>query len=542
MSGDVIAPDPRHAGAAPESPWRRRHTAALAATVLLAWAHLVPFFGYLTDDTFIHLQFAKNLIRGDGFAFNSGEPTYGATSPLWVLLLAGIGRLVAGAGATPNDVVQMPELAWVAKVCGALFLGLSVLLVARLGRVLGWRPWSAVATALLLSAHAWSARWAISGMETPLAVFLVLLALNALAGTLIEGRGAFAPGALLGLATLARPECWLLVALGLLSIALSGDRHRERTVAALAGVAVGAGPWLVAAWLWFHRIFPNTSAAKAGAWLDPSLMVAALRASLRILISTDAIPIAAAVVALALAGPALSGSLPPGRRAFWLVVAAWPLVLVAGLAAGGVQVISRYLLPAVPSVLLLGVASLQWASERLKASGKAAAVLVFVALYAVPNVYLTLRYSAPHARRHTAGLRSSLATFGVWARIHTPPGTLIATPDIGAVGYYSDRPVLDLFGLVTPALAPIAVHEGYDAIVDRFLYEREGRPEFLIDRAREANRLARDNDPSNPYAFLMARAIPDLGITRPVRYIYSLYVIRWEIYDRMHPRLASVPD
>jgi len=532
----VTAPEPP---LAPRHPWHPRHTAILVAILLLGLGHLTPFLGYLTDDTFIHLQFAKNLIGGRGFAFNAGEPTYGSTSPLWVLLLAGVGRFVPGAGATPADVARMPEIAWVAKACGAVFLALSLLLLARLGRTLGWRPASALALPALLAAHAWSARWAISGMETPLAVFLVVLALGAVARAAIEGRGGFLAGLFLGLATLARPECWILAALGVGAVALAAEEGRgKRTLAALAGVAAGAGPWLVDAWLLFHRLLPNTSAAKAGAPFVPGLMISALRASLRILISTDAIPIALAVVAMALAGPGLLRSLPRGRRAFWLMAGAWPLLLVAGLAAGGVQVISRYLLPAVPSLLLLGVASLQWASGRLGARRQVLAVVLLVALYAAPNAYLTLRYSAPHARRHTAGLRSSLATFGLWARGHTPPKTVIATPDIGAFGYYSDRPVLDLFGLVTPAMAPIAVREGYDAIVDRLLFERVGRPSYLIDRAREANRLARTDDPANPYVFTVAREISDLGITRPAPYVYSLYSIRWDVYDRMHPRLA----
>src|SRR5207244_5795722 len=100
---------------------------------------------------------------------------------------------------------------------------------------------------------------------------------------------------------------------------------------ALGGVALGAGPWLAAAWLLFHRLLPNTSAAKAGAPFVPGLMASALQTSLRILIATDAVPITLAVVAVALVGPGLLRSLPRGRRAFWLLVAAWPLLLVAGL-------------------------------------------------------------------------------------------------------------------------------------------------------------------------------------------------------------------
>src|SRR6185503_5014700 len=37
---------------------------ALAGILALAVAHTLPFRDYLTDDTFIHLQFAKNLLRG----------------------------------------------------------------------------------------------------------------------------------------------------------------------------------------------------------------------------------------------------------------------------------------------------------------------------------------------------------------------------------------------------------------------------------------------------------------------------------------------
>ncbi|MEY4069684.1 MAG: hypothetical protein RL721_298, partial [Candidatus Eisenbacteria bacterium] len=57
---------------------------ALLVCTALAW----PLRDYLTDDTFIHLQYARHLAGGEGFVFNAGERVYGSTSPLWVLLLA----------------------------------------------------------------------------------------------------------------------------------------------------------------------------------------------------------------------------------------------------------------------------------------------------------------------------------------------------------------------------------------------------------------------------------------------------------------------
>lgn len=527
----------------PAERWHARHGLCLAAIFVFALAYLVPFLGYLTDDTFIYLQFARNLLAGHGFSFNAGDPTYGATSPLWVFLIAGVGSNLFGTEEAPRSVDSMPALAWVAKAWGVLFLALSIILIVQLGRSLGWRPWRALALGALLAAHAWSARWAISGMETPLAVFLTLLCLVALARVLLEGKGTFGPGFLLGLATLARPECWLLLALGLVAIWLAGERRRLARVApALAGAALAVIPWSLTAWHWFHQLLPNTSAAKAGAIANATVALSTIRDSFRILLSTDALSVALALLALALAGPNLLRALPRGRREFWCVMVAWPAAVILGLAVGGVQVVSRYLLPAVPSILLLGMASFGWATDRLGSKTKGAALLAFIALYVGQNTWITVHYSAPHAHRHTAGLRTSLGSLALWARANTQPGTTFAVPDIGMFGYYSDRPVLDLFGLVTPSMAPIVVREGYDSVVQRMLFEHVGRPGYLIDRARESSRLDRTRDPENPYQFLMARTIPDLGITRPGEFVYSLYAIRWGLYDQMHPRYAGRND
>jgi hypothetical protein len=42
-----------------------------------------------------------------------------------------------------------------------------------------------------------------------------------------------------------------------------------------------------------------------------------------------------------------------------------------------------------------------------------------------------------------------------WIDENTPPGAIIAVHDIGAVGYVTDRPLLDLAGLITPEVIPI---------------------------------------------------------------------------------------
>lgn len=64
---------------------------AFVAVWLVAW--FIYGYSYWEDDAFIHLEFARSVAEGRGFAFD-GLVTYGDTSPLWVLLLAGAHALI----------------------------------------------------------------------------------------------------------------------------------------------------------------------------------------------------------------------------------------------------------------------------------------------------------------------------------------------------------------------------------------------------------------------------------------------------------------
>ncbi|MCK4351170.1 MAG: hypothetical protein KAX13_09935, partial [Candidatus Krumholzibacteria bacterium] len=63
---------------------------SLALVVLLIAGF--RFYNYLPDDTFITLRYVKNVTRGEGFVFNSGERVEGYTNFLWLILLATAGK------------------------------------------------------------------------------------------------------------------------------------------------------------------------------------------------------------------------------------------------------------------------------------------------------------------------------------------------------------------------------------------------------------------------------------------------------------------
>jgi len=516
-----------------------RSRALLLLLLLAATAALAPFLDYLTDDTFIHLQFAKHLVQGAGFSFNAGEPTYGATSPLWVMLLAAAGKILPISVASPPDAVSMPALAWIAKALGALFHLLAIAVLVRTGKRLGWDDRTSLGLGFLLAAQSWAVRWAVSGMETPLATACVALALYGLAGILVRGRSGWWTGLFLGLAALARPESYLLAGIVLVAAWLGSENRTRRVLEILAGLGIVILPWLVTAWRSFHTLLPNTAAAKAGGIGNPGLFVAAAHAIFQVELAADALPLLLLVLVLAFGNATAALPRARGRRMFWLACAAWPTLLSLSFAFQGVQVVSRYLLPATPCVLLIGMASFRWVVARMAPRRYGSALAVLLVAFALQNALFTAFVSAPSTRAHTRGLRDSLVTIGIWARDHTPRDAFFAVADIGAFGYYSDRRVLDLYGLVTPVMAPLSVREGYDEIVERVEYEVAGRPQYLVDRHPLPGRLASAADLPTPYRLLFSRRISNLGITRARGYFYSVYSIDWRVVDQTRQRVAA---
>ena len=121
------------------------------------------YLGVPLDDVYIHAQFAKDLLHGFGYSFQSGLPLTADTSPLWVVLLA------IGGFFTPRFELVAISLSMLAY----LALGSGVYRVARdvFGMAENHARLAGLGT-VLSSRLAWSG---MSGMETALAALLMLL-------------------------------------------------------------------------------------------------------------------------------------------------------------------------------------------------------------------------------------------------------------------------------------------------------------------------------------------------------------------------------
>ena len=484
----------------------------------------IPVAGSMTDDSYIHLQYARNLAETGQLAFNRGEPSYGATSPLWVAILAAL-RLV-GLGA----------VGW-CRVLSWFFGAATVALLYRFVLRLDGRREVAACAALILAGEAWLLRWSSTGMETSLAAFAVLACLRAGLEVGRSARHSALFGLLLFLAVLARPEALLLVPLAAASFAAAGGgvSWRRRCV-----WLVVCAPLLV---LWFlvirahtGTLLPLTAGAKQGRFALSGAALTGFLVALKIITATLLLP---ALAALALAAAWLlrdrrllagwRGSFPGGV----LLACAWVFALPAVYVLLDFHLLSRYLLPVFPALAAAGTVG----AARLFGGPALRRMRSVLAVFTAATMIQSLAFYAAvvvrPTREFTRGLEEVIAPIGVWLGENTPEGTVVAAPDIGAIGWYSRRTVLDLGGLVSPQINRMRREIDLERIIDQGLYLEFG-PDYFVDRHGEPLRFEGAVIRGVRFEAVASGSVSNLGIRKPDPVTYVLY--------RLHPGREEMPE
>jgi hypothetical protein len=142
----------------------------------------------------------------------------------------------------------------------------------------------------------------------------------------------------------------------------------------------------------------------------------------------------------------------------------------------------RYLLPAVPLLLVALALGARALALRLPERLVAAPAMALLALAAV-GVASTALPESRHLHNDVRNINEVQRALGEWLAERLPPGTWIAATDAGAVRYFSNLPTLDALGLNTPQMlepddAFIRAH-AVAALVWMPAWFRPVRPELL---------------------------------------------------------------
>ncbi len=464
---------------------KRYHILATAvllgvSALYLGWLAISSQLGFPLDDAWIHQTYARNLVMYRAFVYTPGAPSAGSTAPLWTILLA----LAYWFGVEP--------LLW-SYLLGILALFLLSIGVVKLGSRLFPDHTDRAAWAGLVVLSEWHLVWAaFSGMETVLYAAGVVWLMERYMAWEIEQRETDAPARrslqapfLLGLIggglILVRPEGVLLLALLAVAGLLARRRRSLRrtlsiAIDAAAGAALLLIPYLVFNQLYSGSWLPNTFYAKQieyAALLAQPIWTRLWSVLKPTWVGAQALLVPGAIYALvALWRPHPRCAVHPhlGRYTRLVPVLWWLLTwLIYALRLPVDYQHGRYLMPTIPILALLGVVgTMAWLrprSPRLLRRVIGRATPWIIALLLTGFLVIGARAFAVDV----GFINGEMVAVAHWLNQHTPPDAIIAAHDIGAIGYFSRRPLLDLAGLVTPEIIPLLRDE------PRLL-------EFILDR------------------------------------------------------------
>ncbi|HEX9829681.1 MAG TPA: hypothetical protein VGB10_05665 [Bacteroidota bacterium] len=471
--------------------------------VLVFYVTAALHFDYTPDDTYIYMQYAKNIASGDGFAFNAGEPSYGVTGPLWALLIA------AGAAMGLDPYI-------VGKTFDLVFASVAVAMVYVLTFFVVRDKRYAVLGAAMYSFDVWFLRWAGSGMESSLSVVLVLLSF------MYVYRNEYHLAAIAaGVLTLVRPEGALLFA----AIQVDNFLNSKEVKPAFRSFLVSCGlyalavlPWVLFSALYFGTVIPNTFIAKTSAGFSWESMLASFTTIVKIIGSSQGICGLALMVGLAIFWK---------REGWWLIRLdflglLWIVLLPLAYIVLSVQVVSRYLLMVSPFIVIYGLWGLKRLEEEWKLPERTAmAALAVVAVLSVGlNQYVYYDKVVPHMEQFAAGMNDALKPIAYWLHESTDADAVVLTPDVGLIGYVSGRRMFDTAGLVTPAVKKAFGNITYNEGMRKQLYKSVVEPDYILDRGDEPERLA-----SPDILPVMTGMFPSMSVTNPEKEYYTLYKV-----------------
>jgi hypothetical protein len=432
------------------------------------------------DDAFITFRYARNLLAGNGFVYNPGEAVLGTTTPLYTLLMAGLG-VPWGAANAP-----FPSLA---LAVNALADAATCLLLVWLGKRIGAR-WAGWAAAAVWAVAPFSVTFAIGGLETSL---YVLLLTGTTAAALAGKRVA---AALLGaMALLTRPDALILVGPLVLERAYSAFFARpreERQPLRWAEAAAFGAPvlaWGIFATLTFGSPLPNSILAKAVAYhLQPAdALIRLIQHYATPFLEENLLgaPLAIAIGIVLYPTLCVIGSLGAFKKAPrllpWLL---YPWLYLATFALPNPLIFRWYLTPPLPAYFLLILFGLERVLERVVAgrthrsapaglghSNRGYAVLAVLLIYpliftlsdwqlhpdhgqdqpAPEMAFIKLELLYRQAAVRIAPLMDAYSRGGPLqdaTRSRTAP--TLAAGDVGVLGFYTPGRILDTVGLNSP--------------------------------------------------------------------------------------------
>ncbi len=466
------------------------------------WTCTAGHYGVPLDDAWIHYHFASNLVQGNGFVYNLGEPVSGSTSPLWVFVLAGAFFLSG-------------EFLVTSKILSGLFFLGTAAAVYLFALQQGYQRRIALLSALL-TVMAGRFGWAsLSGMEVTLFTFLSMVAVMQHCRDRREGRNGLSTAVLFAVASLVRPEGYALFTFATIDTMLEMRYTRERgCVITLRAVPllpvclylVIIAPYLIFSYYTTGHCLPQTYYAQNELF---GLLKRLEYLKQYVASMWDDHPLLFFFIPFGIGGY-FQSILKRGTEKthgvsllllFWTV--GYPLL--AMLIAPNARHYHRYMMPLIPFYMVIAAGGfdrflsaagdfcnrLELVSRLGKwtVSSRPAAIAAYMVVIGV-SVFLSVAVWSHRFAGDVENINSQQVAMGRWVKEHIPPEKVIALSDIGAITFIAQRKkIIDMVGLVNPELLDAVRNseKAYQDVLLDFLHQH--KPDYIITHPTSYPRL-----------------------------------------------------
>lgn len=427
--------------------------AVLAVLFAVQWYDLgrnggtnyVTTVGVPLDDVYIHCRYAENLLAGNGYSFNPLTQVTADTSPLWVVLIAFGGLFTSHLEVVA---VLLSSLAW-------LLIAPAVYRVAKY--VFNFEEVWAVVAGIISLLSGRMLIMAPSGMETTLASLLTLIAVEIHIRSRDKLQIRIREAVVLGLAISTRPELYLLAAIAAIDwlILLSKNKVTIKSFASFSAIlaiffaAVLSLPYMERGSLSYH----SSVVQGAGFRFEPDFFY---------LLRTFAI-LFEMFGAILIASSMTTFHFPKFRARYAIIpIFIFSLPLIQSFVAPQYRQFGRYIFPILPLCTLCVVAFVKkssmhsptWLAKTFGFTITGNIRKIIIIQITIVMLYISFRWITNYGGA-VSNINDQHLAAVAWVNENLTPNDIIAADDVGALGFFTKRNIIDLTGLVSPEMYPL---------------------------------------------------------------------------------------
>ena len=395
------------------------------------------------DDAWIHQTYARNLASTGQWAYSVGKVSGGSTSPLWTVLVSA-GYLISETGG----------LIWtfILSISSFVLLVLFSCLTIAAGANGKQKKWLLIVAGGIIALE-WHLLWSTaSGMET---IFFSLGIVVIIYLLFKEQPKWWQIGLINGLLVWVRPDGLTLFGPVLLILVwglISKKYSCRELISFLLPLIICLGVYISFNFLTTGHLFPNTFYAKQTEYRE------LLRTPVFTRIINELIPLLTGSGILILPGfiyfiweSARTRNIKSIALVLWIT----GFLLLYALRLPVTYQHGRYIFPLVAPFYILGMRGCVSILKKItsKKWKKLASTAWIGTLLIVSVAFYTIGVTTYHD--DVKVINQLLVQPAKWVFVNLVPDDVIATHDIGAMGYFTQNKIVDLAGLINPDIIPI---------------------------------------------------------------------------------------